>query len=177
MYMPNLQIIIGTVLIAVGGILATYGWTARTEASQKSAMIKAVAAELLINLALIDDPKIAETDEKKLSKSVFFPRMQTSTLKGALASGLFLTKRDRLFFTRASDLNELLDGFNDRLIVTQNQMMENPKNIKIWRTQLRDGKTRKQVILKLTKFGALLVSDYGVKESEYFFVPLGEDAT
>ena len=44
------------------------------------------------------------------------------------------------------------------------------------RTKLRDGPVRQQVSSKLKKFGELLISDYGIKESDTFFVKLEEDA-
>ena len=72
---PIFWIIFGTVLIAVGGVLATYGWNAKTEEAQKSAMVRSVAAELLVNIAVVKDPMFTETDEKKLSLFVMFPRV------------------------------------------------------------------------------------------------------
>jgi len=140
-------------------------------------MVKGVAAELLMNISVINDPKIAETDEKKLSQFVMFPRMQVAALEGAIASGLFLKEKDRLFLTRAANLHELLIGFNQRLSYTEDRITNNPERIKLFRTKLRDGAVRQQLASKLKKFGELLMSDYGVKESDRFFVPLEEEAT
>lgn len=175
--MPNLFIIVGTLLIAVGGVVATYGWNARTELAQKAGIVRAVAAELLMNIVVTNDRKIIETDEKKLSAFVMFPRVQTAALEGAIASGLFLEEKDRLFLTRAANLHELLLGFNQRLSFTEEKMSSDPKNAKMFRTQLRDGAVRQQLSLKLKKFGELLISDYRIQETDSFFVKLEEDAT
>ena len=177
MSMPTLLILFGTVLIAVGGILATYGWNARTEEVQKSAMVRSVAAELLMNISVINDPKFTETDENKLSQFVIFPRMQITALESAISSGFFLSERDRLFMTRVVGLHERLNGYNLRLSFTEFQMANNPRNITTFRTKVRDGVTRTQVISKLEIFAKLLLSDYGIKESDVFFVTLEEDAT
>lgn len=175
--MPNFLIVVGTLLIAVGGIIATYGWNAKTEAAQKAAIIRAVAAEYMINVAVINDQKFIETDEKKLCTFAMFPRVQSAALEGAVASGLFLEEKDRLFLTRAANLHELLLGFNQRLSYTEDQMTNRPGMTKLLRTKLRDGAFRQQLSLKLMKFGELLVSSYGIKQTDTFFVTLEEDAT
>jgi hypothetical protein len=174
--MPNLLILVGTLLIAVGGIVATYGWNAKTEAAQKAGMIRAVAAELTMNLSIINDQAIVEPDDKKLSAFVMFPRMLTTALEGAISSGLFLQEKDRLFLTRAANLHELLLGFNQRLRFTEEQMATNQEMGTQLRTKLRDGVVRQQVSTKLKKFAELLISDYGIKETDKFFVVLEEKA-
>ena len=174
---PNLLIVIGTILIAAGGLLATYGWNARSQEAQKSGLVRGVAAELLMNLSVISDPKFTETDEEKLSQFVIFPRLQITALEAAVSSGLFLNEQDRLYLTRVVNLRELLNDFNLRLNFTELQMGNNRENITLHRTKLRDGKVRTQVMLKLQKLGQLLMSKYGVKESDRFFVTLEEDAT
>ena len=173
---PNLLIAIGAILIAAGGYLATYGWNTRSQEAQKSGMVRSVAAEWLINMSVINDPKFAETDERELSQFVIFPRMQLTALEGTISSGLFLNEKDRLYLTRAVDLNEFLTTFNLRLSFTESQMGNNRGDIRSFRTTLRDGATRTQLMIKLKKFGELLMSEYGVKESDRFFVPLEEDA-
>ena len=137
--------------------------------------VRGVAAELLMNLSVIEDPTFVETDEKKLSQFVIFPRMQTTALEGTISSGLFHNKEDRLYLTRAVDLHEKLAGFNLRLGFTESQMESTQRDIALFRTKLRDGEVRKQVMSRLKKLGELLMSDYGVKESDRFFVPLEDD--
>lgn len=174
---PNLLIVTGLLVIAGGGYLATYGWNAKSQEAQKSGMVRGVAAELLMNVSVIRDPKFAETDEEELSKFVIFPRMQMTALEGSISSGLFLEEQDRLYLTRAVGLRELLNDFNLRLSFTEFQMAINTENIALHRTKLRDGAVRAQVMSKLQKLGQLLMSKYGVKESDRFFVTLKEDAT
>jgi len=174
--MPNILILLGTLLIAIGGILATYGWNASTEAAQGSAMIKAVAAEWLMNANVMNDKSISEPDDAQLSKFVMFPRTRTAALEGAIASGLFLDERDREFFTRASRLHELLTGFNQRLSFTEERMSNHPDQIVTIRTKLRDGAVRRQVIDNLKLFGELLISKYGITRDQRFFVELKDNA-
>jgi len=171
----NSLIAAGTLLIAIGGIMATYGWNARTDIARKSSIVRSVAAEWVVNTAVIEDEKLSGYDENKLSQFAVFPRMMTTNLGAALASGLFLHEKDRLFLTRAANLHELLLGFNQRLQFTEERMAASSKDIRVFRTKLRDGKVRQQLLIKLTKFGELLISDYGVKSSHIFFVPLDED--
>ncbi len=63
---PNTLIIIGTLLLATGGVIATHGWNARTTAQQREGLIQAVAAELMVNLRVVSDSKFTETDAAKL---------------------------------------------------------------------------------------------------------------
>jgi len=174
MIIPNSMIILGTLLIAIGGIIATSGWNKRTVVHQRNGIIRSVAAELLMNVNIWKNSKFVETDNEKLKEYVVFPRMQTAVLAGALASGLFTEEKDRLFLTRAADLNERLLSFNERLSITENIMNESPNKIHEFRTKLRDGEVRKSVGVKLQKFGKLLLSNYGIKSDDKFFVELND---
>jgi hypothetical protein len=168
----NLQVVIGALLITGGGILATMGWNSRSTAMQRNGVIRAVSAELLMNIAIFKDVKFTERDESELAEYVIFPRMQTSALAGVIASGMFVENKDRVFLTRAMNLLEILQDFNKRLDVTENTTNRN--EILRLRKQLRDGKTRRNVAMKMKKFAELLISHYGIKEQDTFFVELDD---
>ena len=172
MAIPNFAIVLGILLVAMGGVVATYGWNARTEVTQRNGMIRAIAAETLVNASVFRDPKFSETNEDKLKKFTLFPRMRTAALEGAIASGLFLGENDREFLTRAVNLAGLLDAFNRGLSFTEDTMSNRASEIPSFRKKLRDGKARKHLGARLQKFGELLMSDYGVKSGDTFFVKL-----
>ena len=174
MIIPNIMIVVGALLIGIGGIIATSGWNKRTVVHQRDGIIRSVAAEMMMNMSIIEDSKFTETDDKKLSKYKVFPKMQTAALAGALASGLFTGEKDRVFLSRAASLNENLLEFNNRLILTQNIMNESPNRIYEFRKGIRDGKTRKSVGVQLIKLMELLLSDYGIKADDTFFVNLDD---
>ena len=48
MVLPNFYIILGTLLIAVGGLVATHGWNTRSDVIKKNAMLRSIAAEYLV---------------------------------------------------------------------------------------------------------------------------------
>lgn len=173
---PNFLVVLGTLMIAGGGFIATYGWNAKTEYAQRERLIKAITAELVINLSAIRDRKFAETDKSKLAEFVIFPRMKTVTLEGAIASGLFRREKDREFLTRVSRVHELLISFNQRLSFMEDRMVNDPTHISVYREKLREGATRKQVLIHLIAFAKLLKSEYGVRGDEELFVELKEDA-
>jgi len=174
MIVPNLLIALGTLLIAIGGVIATKGWNARTVATQRNGVIRAVAAETLMNASVFMDAVFTEKNEEELSKFSLFPRMQTAALEGAIASGLFVEEKDRIFLTRAATLNELLADFNQRLSFTEDRMSQRPSEIALLRKKLRDGQVRKSLGVKIQKFGELLIRDYGVKRDDRFFVHLDD---
>ncbi len=175
MTLPNYYIILGTLFIAVGGLMATHGWNMRSDFIKKNSMIKAVAAEYLVYEAVIHDKKFTETDEKKLSKFVIYPRFQTTVLESVIASGLFSGKEDKELFTRAVNLHELIQEINKRLEITESNMMANAQSIKSWREKVRDGALRKSVLAKLVRFADLLANKYRVDFKDICFIPLEED--
>lgn len=176
MTLPNVYIVLGTLLIAGGGLLATYGWNSRSDMDKRNAIIKAVANEYLIYEAVILDKKIAETNEEELSKFVVYPRFHTTALESIVSSGLFM-EDDKELYTRAVNLHELLHELNTHFEFIENEMRACERSIKEIRTIVRDGKTRKSVMLKIEKFGDLLERKYRVNFKENIFVPLDEDAT
>jgi hypothetical protein len=174
MIAPNLLIACGTLLIAIGGIIATNGWNARTSVAQRRSIIRAVAAESLMNMYVYKDKKFTEEIEDQLVKFTLFPRMQTSALEGAIASALFTGEKDRTFLTRASRLNERLSDFNQRLSFTEERMSQKSSDIALYRKKLRYGQVRKTLGVELQKFGQLLMTDYGIKRDDRFFVKLDD---
>ncbi len=171
---PNLLIALGTLFIAIGGIIATNGWNARTSVAQRRSIIRAVAAESLMNMNVYKDKKFTEENEDQLAKFTMFPRMQTSALEGAIASALFTGEKDREFLTRASRLNERLSDFNQRLSFTEDKMSQKASDIALYRKRIRDGQVRKTLGVELQEFGQLLMSDYGIKHDDSFFVKLDD---
>jgi len=172
--MPSLFVITGTVLIAIGGLLATYGWNAHAEATRRSAMIQSVAAEWMVNNSVISDEKFLATDKNELARFVMFPRTRTIALEVAITSGLFLEQQDRELFTQACRLHEQLLAFNQRLDFTEERMSAHPGEIAKLREKLRDGVVRKQVAESMNQFGKLLMSDFGISAEQEFFVDLNE---
>lgn len=175
--MPNFYILIGTLLIAFGGLVATHGWNARSDMIKKNGMLKAIAAEYLVYEAVILDQKFTEKNEVELTKFVVYPRFQTIVLESAISSGLFLEKEDKEFYTRAVNLYEILHEFNKRISISEGTMLANANSIKPTRIKMRDGKTRKSALIKLSKFGDLLEKEYEINFKEPYFVALEEDAT
>lgn len=79
----------GTILIAIGGLIATLGWNGYADDKRKRGLIEQVAAELTVNVNVALDPKFQEEDPAKLGDYVIFPRFQTMAVDAAIASGLF----------------------------------------------------------------------------------------
>lgn len=177
MTLPNVMITIGTLFIAIGGFLATHGWSARTEAVQKDGLIRAVAAELMLNIQIVSDQKFIEDNKLKLEEFVIFLRAQTVALEGAIASGIFLSEVDRELLTRFTNLRELLSEFNQRLTFTESQILQQtPKTRATTRASVGDSPLRSGIDSKLRVLGQLLVASYGISTNDRFFVELEEDA-
>ena len=177
MIIPHFIIVLGTILIAVGGVLATYGWNMKTVASQRHGIIRAVTAESLDNSDVLMKRVFTEKNDNKLSTFVLFPRMQTTALDGAIASGLFCSNKDREFLTRVVGLRNALVEFNDRLSFTEHWMSQKPEEIAPLRKILRDGPMRTIILKKYKAFALLLMAKYGVKGEERFYMKLEDKPT
>ncbi len=185
---PTFLILLGTVLIAVGGVVATYGWNLRSSLrtsrmleesrareleTKRGAMVRTAMAELLMNVKVISNPIFHEEDESKLSEFVVLPRFHTEALAAMMASGLFLEERDRALFTRVADLLSKLHDCNRRMATSEQCMQFSPKEkIAEVRRQIREGRVLRDRRAELVAFGRLLMTQYGIAESDEFFVDI-----
>jgi hypothetical protein len=183
MLRANLLIAIGTLLIALGGLVATYGWDMRSSmdtrrmlneraetdrAQRRAALIRALGAECLVNTHLLETPPIDEQDPELVTKYVPYPRMHTTALTSAIASGAFASAWDREIFTSIVQIQEHLNEFNDRLNMTETQMTQG--HVEMWRTTLRDGAALDTVRVRLKRFLDLLVRN-GLDPNERLLDP------
>jgi hypothetical protein len=189
MWWSTFDIFLGTFLIGVGGLVLTRGWNMRSaienqrsltgtadqeHESQRALMLRTLTAEYLTNSRILDDPNYNERDEEKLKTFVVYPRLQSSGLTAALASGLFTKEADRELFTRIFDLASAVDGFNYKLILAQQQMATAPlaTNISLWRKRVRDGQTLRQIRTRVVQLGFLLLRRYRIDPNEEFLAQL-----
>jgi hypothetical protein len=161
--------------LLAGGFLSTYYWNAYFRAEemlqQRHAMVRILAAELVMNMSKYQDQRFHEPDDENLSTLVVFPTFQTSALEASIASCLLIAEDDRELLTVVFDVYENLTHLNIRINYAQEQMFLNPRprNIALWRKIMRDSKTLKSLRPRLDKLAQLLISEYGVNEDEVFF--------
>ena len=167
------MIVLGTLFIALGGITATLGWSKRADDKRREGAVNQIAAELMVNHNILADPDFQESDPEKLKTFVVLPRFQTISLDAAISSGVFLDAKHRELLTRVTSLSEILKDANNRLNLTESQMLSlSEKDRAQWRMRLRDGKTLESVAKQLKELAKLLTKSYGVDESRKFFVEL-----
>ncbi len=171
-----LCIVFGTILIAGGGLLATHGWNLHTSKEirasleqsrldqlemKRQGIIKTVCLEVVTNIIRMKDKKFTETDKKKLSEYVVFPRMSTAALSSALESALFLGKQHREFFDAVNMLLGRLTDLNHRLDITDEELRKGtPEQISSFRKKLRDGKLFDDRKNELEQFTRDMLSQY-----------------
>jgi hypothetical protein len=189
---PGWVISVASVLIAIGGAIATFGWNeissketrlsldesrrADTE-SKRRALTRAVAAEFLTNLVIINDKAYTETNEEELSKLAIYPRFQTTVLSAFLASGLFVGEEDRLLFTMITELHSRMTDANERLSMSMLKMSLEPKSlIPSGRKAINASVVRRDLQKRLRALGTLLLDKYGIDRNESFFVDLDSRA-
>jgi len=180
---PSFLILFGSVLIGLGGLIATYGWDIRSSedtrraleqraasdlATRRLTILRTLAAELIINKAIIEDRKFTELDDGQLSRFVVFPRLQTTAIATAIASGLFAAPTDNQLFTALFQFQELASDFNTRLETTESVTLQDPTRTLEFRKTLRDGRMLAAVRTSLQNFGSVLVAN-GIDPNERFF--------
>lgn len=154
---PNLYIAAGTIMIAVGGLLATFGWNLRSSEARKDALVHAMASEVMLNLGVVADKKLTADG----GDFIMFPRVHHVALDGALGSGLFTSKNDKQLLSRATELREVLVSLNQRLEFTENRMADDPSAVATFRSRLSGGQVLADARDSISSFGRLLVEgDY-----------------
>ncbi len=176
-----LLIALGTLLIATGGVIATYGWDLKSSADTRAmladrarldfntrrvAVLRTLAGELIVNSRILDNPPIAETDPAKLSTFAPLPRLQMTGLSSAVASGIFAGPEEQEMFAAVLGLLDHLSDLNARIQFTETQMLRG--DIAVVRVKLRDGAIRRQTRALLADFARLLATN-GVDPNERFF--------
>lgn len=178
---PWAYILIGAIFIGFGGIVATYGWNLITSneaikranderTDRRRAMLRTLAAEVVLNKDILSDRKFTETDPEKLREYAIFPRPQFAGLQTAIASGVFASAEDRELFTAILSLQDLFADFNNRLHIIETEMLLPNANIPGLRSRLRDGALLASTRKGLAVFGQLM-RKHGINPDEEY--PLG----
>lgn len=116
-------VLLGAVLVAVGGVLATLGWDKLSLRSRFEAVVSGVAREWEINDVLVrKDPLFASEDPNVLGSFRLYPRFHSSAVDSALGSGLFRPSNpdERAFLRALADYETVIADVNARLSVSDN---------------------------------------------------------
>lgn len=163
----------GTLLVGAGGLVATHGWDLRGDVLRRADMLRAVAAETVMNLAIIADPRFTETDATKVRAFVIYPKLQLAALEGAIAGGLFVGEDDRLLLTRLMDVRQVAEDLNQRLVLWEAEMLRvSPDRRVAYRSEVKDSESLRNVRSALAGLGGLLKDSYGIRGDENFFVKI-----
>jgi len=181
----NLLIFLGTVLIAIGGVTATYGWNKNSSSetrkiiasnqmeemeSRKSSMLKAFHAELLNNFHIITSKRINPDNDEELSKFAFYGRLESSVLSSLISSGLFVEKSDRLLLTYLVDLNNRINDLNNRFGYIESTILNRPKSALEYRKAMKESEAIKVTSIRMTNIAKLLEQKYEVDlDASYFY--------
>ncbi len=92
---PSFSISIGTLMIAMGGLIATLGWEGRSGYTARRAMLEVLSAEIQINAALLGHSVFKETNPERLKVVRVIPAFNDSALRAAMSSGSFTGKGDQ----------------------------------------------------------------------------------
>lgn len=166
----TMLILIGTALIALGGIIATYGWNLTARETERKAKVsqvtRALAAECIFNRDVLDDPIITLKGISDSGVPVKYPRLRTITIRTALSSGLFLQDQagDSTYglltatLEHLEEFNRILDRYETRMLtqrMTQNE-------IRSLRSRLARSGALKQMHEEVQRFGDFVYDEYAL---------------
>lgn len=123
---PLIPIVFGTLFLAGGGLLATWGWNAWSSAQirstlqeteqarilqQRTAMLQTLGAEYRANSSVLQHSAYSQptTDRGSL---VIFPPFHADALRAAISSGLFAGPADRELFWAIVNLQQAIEAFH-----------------------------------------------------------------
>lgn len=170
---PVGQLLLGSVLLAAGGLAASYAWDLRSSAAtremlarsqaeqienQREAHIKMLAFELLQNSLMLRQSAFTETDEEKLQKFLIYPSLSDDALTALITSGLFVGPDDLKLLTAASTLKITMQRFENIVATVQVQMHRNIKGTgrAILRASLTDAPATKELLAAIAKLAEAL---------------------
>ncbi len=107
---PWVAVTVGTLLVASGGLLATWGWNRSSELKSRENLITAVAQEWRLNDQMINEAlSIARRWNGREEKENFSYRpLKTARLNALISSGIF--GEERASFVSAAQNNEIAIG-------------------------------------------------------------------
>lgn len=92
---PALSIVLGTLMIGLGGLVATLGWESRSAYAARRAMLEVLSAEVHVNERLLNHSVFTEENPELLRVVRVIPAFSDSALRGAIASGAFTRDKDK----------------------------------------------------------------------------------
>lgn len=165
-------------LMLPGVYLSTYYWNSyfyqQDKMAQQQEMAKSLAAECFVNISIFLDNKFRDSNNDNMSTYVVYPRFRKVALESAIGSGLFVSEKDKELLTISYTTYECILEINNRLDLSQNNMIinPNPNNIAYTRKLIRDGKTLEGLRVPLIELFNLLIEDYGISEADTIFAKI-----
>jgi hypothetical protein len=142
---------IGSILIGIGSTLTTFGWNQLNSASQKKALIVALAREWLLNeFDTLGEPMTFDANDPNLGIQHFmYPHFRTSAQDHILTSELFdlRDRRDNKLLLAVILYKDMIVSFNTLLDLENEQCLRFPENVK--------QQKRKDVYLAIRDINAL----------------------
>ena len=134
---PIVYIIVGTILLAVGGVAVTYGWDLKSSAEnarllqqrwddarnlQRAAMLRTLNATIADNFVILAAEQFTNVEESGLKNTRFYPRSLLAAFKAALPVGLFVPPEDTKLFAAMNTAVRTIEGWNNFLQLANNQL-------------------------------------------------------
>jgi hypothetical protein len=153
-----------TVLVLLASLTGFFitGWL--TQHARRREILRALVHELFMNLNVLSDKKF---DGKTPASSTppVYPRLYTTTLETAVASGFFSEGGDGLLFTAMNGWRQRASELNHRLDITELWLLSHPTRDEIaaFHVALTTGVVMKTARAALDELFSLLTDKYSLE--------------
>jgi hypothetical protein len=150
-------------------------YQAPPQVETRNRLLYSLAAELHVNLNILNDRKFLYTGASS-PKATVYPRLLHAALDQAISSGVFIHELDAKLFKLLYNWAEALNEFNHRLDLTEYRtivLQPGPTETASWHSQLIQGEVLAQTRRVCTDIAKYLISNYshesGVCAETIFF--------
>lgn len=147
-------VILGTFLVAIGGLFATHGWNKHSIELANAALRDALLVELDANWQILND-KIFTDDASEKGATVLFPRVLDVALSGVIAVGGLSASSGNDVLSQAIRLKQRIGMFNQRLEFAETAAMHDARTVAKSYPAIR-GSMRQQIISEMLVLCRLL---------------------
>jgi hypothetical protein len=172
LYKGWLLILLGAMLIGIGGVTTTLGWSILSTRSRMKSLLIGVYREIEINEALLKDPLFKSMDPNLLGSRRLYPRFKTSGVNALLTSGFFSASREseRNILRAIVNYESIVLDINSRLGVSDNLVVlrADSKTVEEHRNVVRESKAMSDFINQQQKLKELIQKKYRFAASECF---------
>ena len=157
-YAPDFEPAITSIAL-LASLIAIFADRWINSVERRKELLRVLAHELYMNVGVLNDLNEAKKDAK-ISKAHIYPRFYTTSLASVIASGMFVESKDKKLWKHMNGWLQKSSDFNNRLNVSEAQVLSNPGNAHIFNKKISEGKVAVEAIAQFKELLNIVMTDY-----------------